>query len=37
MKYITKVKSTKMGYNPNDVDEIEIVEYCDFNTDKNKI
>lgn len=36
MKHITKVKSTKLGYNPNDADEIEIVEYCDFNTDKVK-
>jgi len=33
MKHIAKVKSTKLGYKPDEVEVIEMVEYCDF--DKN--
>lgn len=29
MKLITKIKSTKLGYDPNEAEEIEIEEYCD--------
>jgi hypothetical protein len=31
MKHITKIKSTKLGYDPNKVEEIEVEEYCNFN------
>ena len=31
MKHIAKIKSTKLGYDPNKVEEIEVEEYCNFN------
>ena len=36
MKHITKIKSTKLGWKPDEVATIEIEEYCTFG-EKNEV
>jgi len=33
MKHISKIKSTKLGFDPDQKEQIEFEEYCDFTAD----